>query len=1383
MAAAGGLLVWNDSSPVHAQAIPEPAKPTGLSAAPDWERVTLTWADPGDGSITGYEYYQAAELAKLAASDGASNEEFGFSVSVDGDTMVVGAHLDNDNRADSGSAYVFVRPSGGEWTQAAKLTPSDGARGDEFGFSVSVEGNTVVVGAQGDRSNTGSAYVFVRPSTGWASATETAKLTASDGSARDFFGHSVSVDGDTMVVGAYGADSFTGSAYVFVKPSGGWATATETAELTASDRASNEQFAWSVSVDGDTMLVGANGDDDNGSDSGSAYVFVQPAAGWATATETAKLTASDGARNDQFGFSVSVEGDTVLVGAYLHDDSGSAYVFVRPSAGWATTTETAKLTASDGAGNDWFGISVSVEGDTVVVGAWGDDDSGARSGSAYVFVRPSTEWRTATETAKLTAWDGAAGDYFGYSVSVDGDTIVVGAYGDDSSSGSAYAFAAGGWAPIGGSGAGTIGHTVEDLAGWAEHTFSIRAVNGGGPGPASRSVTATPFANYEPEFATDTADRNVAENTSAGENIGGPVTATDPDSGDTLTYSLSGVGAASFAIDTATGQLKTLAALDYETKNSYSVIVSVHDGGDSDGNADTTVDDTIEVTINVTDEDEAGSVTLSSTQPQAGTALTATLTDPDGSIAAATSVWASSTDGSTGWTDISGATSASYTPTAGDGDRYLRVTATYTDGEGPGKSAQAISENAAQIPGFPPPSKPTGLRVAHAGERVTLSWADPGDASITRYEYYQAAEIAKLTASDGAEDDEFGFSVSVDGDTMVVGAYRDDDSGSGSGSAYVFVRPAGGEWTEASQAAKLTVSDGARGDEFGISVSVEGNTVVVGANGAAGFTGSAYVFVKPSTGWASATETAKLTASDGARSNGFGWSVSVDRDTLVVGADRDDDNGSNSGSAYVFVKPSTGWASATETAKLTASDGAAEDRFGSSVSVDGDTVVVGAYGDDDSGSDSGSAYVFLQPSAGWADATETAKLTASDGAGEDYFGRSVSVDEDTVVVGAWGDDDNGPDSGSAYVFVKPSTGWASASESAKLTASDGAGNDWFGISVSVEGDIVVVGAWGDDDSGGRSARSARSGSAYVFVEPAAGWAAATEAAKLTASDGAGSDYFGWSVSVEGDSVVVGAYRDDDSGSSSGSAYAFAVRGWVRIVGSGAGTVGHTVEELAGAAEHTFGIRAVNGGGPGPASRSVTATPFANSAPEFTTDIATRTVEENTSAGENIGKPVTATDPDSGDTLTYSLSGVDAASFDIDTATGQLKTLAALDYETKNSYSVIVSVHDGGDSDGNADTTVDDTIEVTINVTDEDEAGSVTLSSTQPQAGTALTATLTDPDGSIAAATWVWASSTDGSTGWTDISGATSASYTPTAGDGDRYLRVTATYTDGEGPGK
>ena len=294
------------------------------------------------------------------------------------------------------------------------------------------------------------------------------------------------------------------------------------------------------------------------------------------------------------------------------------------------------------------------------------------------------------------------------------------------------------------------------------------------------------------------ADRNVAENTSAGENIGGPVTAADPDSRDTLVYSLSGVDAASFDIEAATGQLKTRAALDYESRRSYQVTVEVSDGiltdtigvtinvtdvvetspppGGGAGNrppqlmgstvvdysenatgsvgaytatdpegaavrwslsgedsddlsisadgvlsfnaspdfegptdadtdneyevtihaSDGSLTDTIEVTINVVNVDEPGSVALSLAQPMVGLELTATLTDPDGSISDTIWVWASSTDGSTGWTDISGATSRSYTPTADDADSYLRATATYTDGEGVGKSAQAGSDNAVQ---------------------------------------------------------------------------------------------------------------------------------------------------------------------------------------------------------------------------------------------------------------------------------------------------------------------------------------------------------------------------------------------------------------------------------------------------------------------------------------------------------------------------------------------------------------------------------------------------------------------------------------------------------------------------------------------------------------
>ena len=162
--------------------------------------------------------------------------------------------------------------------------------------------------------------------------------------------------------------------------------------------------------------------------------------------------------------------------------------------------------------------------------------------------------------------------------------------------------------------------------------------------------------------------------------------------------------------------------------------------------------------------------------------------------------------------------------------------------------------------------------------------------------------------------------------------------------------------------------------------------------------------------------------------------------------------------------------------------------------------------------------------------------------------------------------------------------------------------------------------------------------------------------------------------------------------------------------------------------------------------------------------------------------MTATDTDSGDTLTYSLGGTDAASFDLVTSSGQLQTKAALDYETKSSYTVTVSVRDSKDADGAADTVEDDSIDVTITVTNADEDGAVTLSAVQPQVGTELTATLSDPDKSVSGTTWVWESSSD-QTNWAVISGAASASYTPVDGDLGKYLRATATYDDGEGSGK
>ena len=409
--------------------------------------------------------------------------------------------------------------------------------------------------------------------------------------------------------------------------------------------------------------------------------------------------------------------------------------------------------------------------------------------------------------------------------------------------------------------------------------------------------------------------------------------------------------------------------------------------------------------------------------------------------------------------------------------------------------------------------------------------------TTTGVEYLQRA---KLTAGDGVFQDIFGNSVSIDGDTMVIGAVYDDDNGDNSGSAYVFTRDTAGNLTSGwTQVAKLTADAGGPAhDKFGHSVSIDGDTVVIGVreDDDPANSGSAYVFARVTagdltSGW---TRIAKLTAADGASSDEFGVSVSIDGDTMVVGANLDDDDGTDSGSAYVFTRvtpgdPASGW---TQVAKLTADDAAASAQFGMSVSIDGDTVVVGAHG---TGAYTGSAYVFTRDTGGdlasnW---TQVAKLTDA-GAADNYFGRSVSIDGDTMVVGAHANtNDDGPHSGSVYVYTRDTAGNLASgwTQVAKLTADDGAADDSFGMSVSIDGDTMVIGATQDDDKGDKS------GSAYVFMRATAGdltsgW---TQVAKLTAGDGAANDEFGSSVSIDGDAVVIGAVQ---SQTSSGSAYVF-----------------------------------------------------------------------------------------------------------------------------------------------------------------------------------------------------------------------------------------------------
>jgi hypothetical protein len=356
----------------------------------------------------------------LTASDGADDDNFGLSVAIDGNTVVVGAPW---HMGFTGEAYVFVKPSQGwkNMTQTARLNASDGAA--YFGLTVSVSGNTVVVGSPavtvGGNADQGAAYVFVEPSSGWHDMTETAELTASDGYAGATFGASVAINKNTVLVGAPAWEaSGLGSAYIFVEPNGGWINATQTAELNASDGMDGDEFGNSVSISAGTAIVGAPQPNKG---AGAAYIFVGPRGGWVNATETAELTASDGIYNDALGTSVSINGNTAAVGSI--GGAGAAYVYVRPPSGWSNMTQTAELTPP---GAKELGFSVSTNGLAIVIGA---PSTGPHSpGAAYVFVEPNGGWKDSSKpniTLRIPftyGWDN-----FGDAVSISGKTAVIGA--------------------------------------------------------------------------------------------------------------------------------------------------------------------------------------------------------------------------------------------------------------------------------------------------------------------------------------------------------------------------------------------------------------------------------------------------------------------------------------------------------------------------------------------------------------------------------------------------------------------------------------------------------------------------------------------------------------------------------------------------------------------------------------------------------------------------------------------------------------------------------------------------------------------------------------------------------------------------------------------
>ncbi len=767
--------------------------------------------------------------------------------------------------------------------------------------------------------------------------------------------------------------------------------------------------------------------------------------------------------------------------------------------------------------------------------------------------------------------------------------------------------------------------------------------------------------------------------------------------------------------------------------------------------------------------DRQGMVWLGTETPRAGSALTAVLLDPDGVTPGSLAwQWQRSPEGTTaqsvdtaGFEDISGATGETYTPVEGDAGRWLRVRAAYADGHGPGKTAQARTDN---------PVAGQGQRQQAAAAVTALGMHSSGP--------YGAGDAISVA-------------VAFSRDVTVAGTPTLSIEVGGSPRAALYQPALGGG---AVRVFSYAVSGG---DEDGDGVSVYPGSITLPQGASITDSGGndvllALAGLPPQPGHTvdapqqqAANNEPEFTLDSDARSVDENAAPGSNVGSPVT-ADDDDD-----GDALTYALSGSGaFAIDASSGQLTVA-GALDHETQSSYSL---TVSVSdgknAAGEADSGVD------------------DTIAITVNVG-NVDEAG-TVTLDPETPQAGspltASLNDPDGGESGVAW-------SWESSADGTNWTAVDGASGASYTPPADDVGKYLRATASYADGHGSGKAAQARTASAVAAAQqqpepPASDAPAITAGPVITSSPASGDTYgngeaivaavtFSEAVTVSGEPRVrldVGErkrWARYDRSSEDGTVLVFAYL--VRKVDADGDGVSIGADQLGlnrGSIEDADG-NAAGLAHPALATQSghkvdgsleqqpAQQQQAANNEPQFALDSANLSVNEDAAVGSNVGSPVTATDGD-GDALTYALTG--SGAFAIDASTGQITVQGALDYETQSSYALTVSVSDGKDASGGDNTAVDDTIAMTVSVGNVDEAGTVTLDPETPQAGSPLTASLNDPDGGVSALTWAWEISADG-TNWTAIGGAGGASYTPSDDDVRSYLRATASYGDGHGSGK
>jgi hypothetical protein len=424
----------------------------------------------------------------------------------------------------------------------------------------------------------------------------------------------------------------------------------------------------------------------------------------------------------------------------------------------------------------------------------------------------------------------------------------------------------------------------------------------------------------------------------------------------------------------------------------------------------------------------------------------------------------------------------------------------------------------------------TAILVVFVG--LFLSGCQAKDDDVDVEDNFQS--LKTLTATEGADYDNFGLAVALDGDLALVGSPGDDTAGMNAGAAYLFARTEGGAdgWGEVK---KLVAADAAAGDLFGIAVDIDGDYAVIAAaseDGAGTDRGAVYIFYKDQGGANAWGQVARLRASDAANGDDFGCSVAIDGTTVVVGAEAVAGDTAKEGAAYVFLKDQGGLDYWGQAAKLVSDDPGDSDQYGYSVDVSGDIAVVGAPGENGSGANRGAVRVYARDLGGANAWGLVKKISASDQSDDSWFGTSVAIRGTRLVVGAPWADGAGTDRGAAYLLGRDVDGADAWGQIKLLTASDPQDNDLFAFDVALYGDYVLASA--PYARGGGTER----GQVYAFAKDEGGADGWGEAQRLRSSDGRNEDHFGVSIAVSGSYALAGATGHDGAGTERGAAYVF-----------------------------------------------------------------------------------------------------------------------------------------------------------------------------------------------------------------------------------------------------